>query len=734
MTREAVQRLLTSLGDLLRARLTPALKALFDAADDSLFEMAEHCTDGVRQQAFFNGMRECRRQRAHLERATLALLSSRLGETRGDFRHAEPEALSLIPEDELEESVAISGMVERAESTNARALHALTQRFAFLLGDVQLSESNLPVGPARISAAFASACEPLELDTEARLVLFKLFDRHVLGALSTLYSEINIQLAGAGVLPTLSASSPLSDRRKSRPEESAAPMAPRPRRDDAELAAETTALVGRAFDLIAQRRGQLQGSASTGASDGPAGVEGLSASTLLGALTRVQRQVANHPEHAPTATALKQQILRESERLGAADARLSSHDERTIDLLGLLFQYVEKDDNLPEPLQSTLARMHLPMLQTALSEPGMLSDEQHPARLLLDELGQAAQGWSANADPGGRMMSRIRSVVDTVVGKYEGDSGIFERGLREFRGFVDATRRRAELSEQRAVEAAMGRERLQLARRKVRQSLQARQQAVKALPWVRQVLNRPWANYLVLLWLRQGEQSEAYADALGFADELIWCTQAGANPDDVHRLRSRKGLLESQLRQGLTTVAYHDSEIEDMLTELNGLLAWRLGEIDPPEYLQRGDQTSEDADFGPGAEIELEDQPLPDDIDPSTLQRIRDLRPGTWVEFTGEDGEIERAKLSWISPISGRCLFVNRTGLKVGERRPIDLVEDLEKGLAKVLEAASLLRRALGAVVAELQSSLPDPTSDTHAEAEHGPTADRSDDARASGD
>ena len=216
----------------------------------------------------------------------------------------------------------------------------------------KLSEANLPVGPARISKAFANACEPLDLDTEARLVLYKLFDRHVLGTLGTLYSEINIQLADAGVLPTLSASSPLSERRKSRPEESMASAAPEQRHDDAELAAETTALVGRALELITRRRAELQGTSKSTQSQG----EGLSAATLLGALTRVQRQVANHPDHAPKAGTLKQQILRESERLGAAEARLSSQDEHTIDLLGLLFQHVEKDDNLPEPLASPPAQ------------------------------------------------------------------------------------------------------------------------------------------------------------------------------------------------------------------------------------------------------------------------------------------------------------------------------------------------------------------------------------------
>ena len=703
MSSEAKQRLIRSLDGLLRARLMPALQALFDAVDENLFEMAEHSVNGRRQQLLFEGLHECRRQRARLQSETVERFVERLTDTSRDPVPGNDDGLSLVPNDELEESVAVSAAVDRCENAHARALHALVQRFASFFEDAGLDESRLPVGPHRLAATFVATCRRLDVETEVRLVVFKLFDQHVLGTLGSLYSEINLQLADAGVLPTLSASSPIPERRPPRTSEPAAPPARTEREVDEELAAETSRLVGLALNLLAGRK-QAQADGADAASAGASG-EPLTAATLLGAMTRVQRQIANHPETTPTAGTLKQHILQESERLGAGSSQLRQQDEQTIDLLGLLFRYVEQDRNLPEPLQPTLARMHLPMLQTALSEPGMLGDQQHPARLLLDELGSAAQGWSANADPGERMLSRIRSVVDTVVGKYEGDSGIFERGLREFRGFVEATRRRAELSEQRAVEAVQGRERLQLARSKVRQALQSRLQTAAPVPWVRQVLNRPWANYLVLLWLRQGEQSEAYANALGFVDALIWCGQVDGETEDTRRLRSQRAALESQLRQGLTTVAYHDSEIEDLLTELNGLLAWRLGEITAPDYLQRGVESSDAADFGPGAnaEPELEDQPLPDDIPPATLQRIRDLRPGAWIEFTGENGEVERAKLSWISPISCRCLFVNRTGLKVGERRPIELVEDLEKGLARVLEAASLLRRALSAVVDDLR-------------------------------
>src|SRR5690606_13000493 len=121
-----------------------------------------------------------------------------------------------------------------------------------------------------------------------------------------------------------------------------------------------------------------------------------------------------------------------------------------------------------------------------------------------------AIGWSRSTDPDERLLARIQDTVDTLLVKFDGDTGMFERLLHEFRGYTEATRRRAELSEQRAVEAALGRERLHLARRHGDAELHARMQANPPPPWLRQLLQRPWSNYLVLLWLRQGETSPAF--------------------------------------------------------------------------------------------------------------------------------------------------------------------------------------------------------------------------------
>jgi len=87
-----------------------------------------------------------------------------------------------------------------------------------------------------------------------------------------------------------------------------------------------------------------------------------------------------------------------------------------------------------------------------------------------------------------------------------------------------------------------------------------------------------------------------------------------------------------------------------------------------------------------------------------------DFFKGLLVEFANAEASTkERAKLSWISPISGRYLFVNRRGLKVADHSQVSLAAALANGRATVLESALLFDRAMDAIVEKLRQ----PGSDT---------------------
>ncbi|HWS25167.1 MAG TPA: DUF1631 family protein, partial [Xanthomonadales bacterium] len=94
------------------------------------------------------------------------------------------------------------------------------------------------------------------------------------------------------------------------------------------------------------------------------------------------------------------------------------------------------------------------------------------------------------------------------------------------------------------------------------------------------------------------------------------------------------------------------------------------------------------------------------EIQDSYYDLARGIKVGTWVEFRHGETRAERAKLSWVSPISSKFLFVNRKGLKVADKTIWALASELRHGRAMLLEDVPLFDRALDAIVERLKSSV----------------------------
>jgi len=109
--------------------------------------------------------------------------------------------------------------------------------------------------------------------------------------------------------------------------------------------------------------------------------------------------------------------------------------------------------------------------------------------------------------------------------------------------------------------------------------------------------------------------------------------------------------------------------------------------------------------IGATADIEIEAEHTDSNLDDDDeyLLRVRSLKIGTWIEFTDAAGHPERAKISWISALSARLLFVNRKGLKVAEMSVFALAKELRAGTAQVLEVAPIFERALTSIMNKLK-------------------------------
>jgi len=722
--------LLNTVRDIASRRLQLLANGMFEHVDDALFDLAEKAENNAAQMHYFDGMREVRKRRPTVERAFLAAVTRGIADFATQQRaSANPPSagvplpigtveLTLVADNELEESLAITSMIGKNETRLTRDLYAVNQRLSVIYGGIRVEDSNNPVAPASLTQAFRQAMRELSAEMRVKLIIYKLFDRYVLAALDELYQEINTELVRAGVLPQLRHEVQRSGAASAGPAAAAAAQAGAqigdvPLADDAA----SSELLQTLRTLFSARRGDMPENLPVG---GPLQVPTVN--ELIGALSVLQSQAATVGSPLPLrgaastaavmqeAAHLKEQLLTQIGSLrGERPGQVATMDEDTIDLVGMLFEFILEDRNLPAEMQVLLARLQIPYLKAAILDRRLFAHRQHPARRLLDSLADVAKGWSPESDRDHRLHDKVKSIVDAMLQEFDDDLTIFDRLNLDLQDFQDQSRRRSELAEQRVAESTRGREKLEQARRRAAKEILTRIGDHSLPPLIHGILSRAWANYMVLTILRQGEESSEFRDSLRFVNDFIASTRPARGIDERRTLRQMLPGIERSLRRGLANVAFQESDIERLLAQLHTYYRHQLGEPIPEAEVQAVEETavlpipdSIQPITETEAALEADEAPPEAEEDTPELRMVHELKPGIWLEFATDGETIERAKLSWVSPMSGRYLFVNRRGLKVADYAPYELAREIIAGRARVLESTALFDRALDAIVGRL--------------------------------
>jgi hypothetical protein len=136
--------------------------------------------------------------------AELALLQSPVV-VRGQMttRPRRANEMSLVNDQEIEETSALTDAATRAELQNSLPLFLLGQRFGVLAGRPAFDAETLPIGPQALCRSIRRAVEHINLDVHARLLMYRAFERNVMRDYSSLIEQLNGDLARNGVLPNL---------------------------------------------------------------------------------------------------------------------------------------------------------------------------------------------------------------------------------------------------------------------------------------------------------------------------------------------------------------------------------------------------------------------------------------------------------------------------------------------------------------------------------------------------
>jgi hypothetical protein len=392
--------------------------------------------------------------------------------------------------------------------------------------------------------------------------------------------------------------------------------------------------------------------------------------------------------------------------------QLAEADADTFDLVGMLFDFVLKDVGRDGVTHNLLTRLQVPVLKVALKDKSFFTRRQHPARAFLNAIAEAGQLWAEHDDADLQLVENMQILVERVLEEFDQDTHVFESLLKDLTGHLNVLTRKADVSERRHIEASKGREKLETAKADARAAV-ARLVSERQPPkMVQQLLEQAWADVLSLLSLRHGVASNEYQAALKTADQVIDSVTPNQGGERRREIKHGTPALNHRIEQGLAQVGFSETEAKALIRNLEECQTWALAEGQPktiPQQLLKPIPVAKTR-LGKDAEAEKAAKappmaPLSRD-EQAMLDKIKQIPFGTWFDFViNQQGVKARRKLSWFSPVSSKCLFVNARGMKVDERSMEHLARDLVRGVALIVDdsGSTLIDRALSTIMRTLK-------------------------------
>ena len=621
-------------------RILPLLKELLDGTDDALFEMADRSQSNADHHLYFDSMRQIRLNRADIERRFAESLEdafeSAFSAASGRVTSAldtDAADMNLVAEDDLEISVAVSGITSKITSQFSLPIMELTKRLDHLARHATVNERSNPLGPQRVSEAFAGAIDSIDVDIRIRIILLKLFERMVMQRMGPIYEEANRALADAGVLKdlrrTLGRARNPHGAARTRP----APGGGAARGSDGNRPAESAGYVpsgsagasgqggpavgggyGNGSGYAQAGSGQAPGAGYGGAGDGGAiepgaggyggfsTIQGLLAGArdgngeglnpagesagagnmiatpaLVDLLTSVQNESSHEAsdiEHVPALMDLRQVLVtRAPDITGQALNHLGRADEDVVNFIGMLFDYILNDRNLAIPMKALIARLQIPVVKLAIIDKSFFDRSAHPARQLLNELSSVGIGWSSAAElKRDAVYDMVESVVIRVLNGFSSDPAIFDSLLAELREFRSRDAVRHTRMEQRVKETESGRARTLTAKQEVQRVINQKVCGLRLPHEVGRFLSDVWSRALVYVSLREGATSNAWESLIVTLDDLLWSLQPLDAMEDIERRDDIKPELLDRLTDGMQLIQIADGEQQNWLTVIGAQL------------------------------------------------------------------------------------------------------------------------------------------------------------------
>lgn len=440
----------------------------------------------------------------------------------------------------------------------------------------------------------------------------------------------------------------------------------------------------------------------------------------------IQRQLATtgRDDRAAISTpALLQELQQRKQAL--KEAASTPVERATIEIVALLFQSILTEEKIPAVVRVWFARLQMPVLRVAVSEPDFFATTDHPARKLIDRMGACVMGFDISSRAAGDALDKeIKRVVQVVEAYPDTGRRVFQTVLTEFERFLEhyfkteneATRKGVSLAQQVEQRETMA----------IQYTIELRKMLneVPVQEGVRNFLFHVWADVLATMALKTGAASDATKVMKRAAADLIWSAGAKVSREERADVIRRLPPLLKTLREGMAEAGLAPEKQDEHIQALNDSLAAaftakaaaipaeRLEELmarleDLEEMLPDADEMQIDESIvmdlsgheSTELQIVTEGGSMPT---PAMIAWARELQVGGWYMLEHR-GRIESVQLAWHGMRKQLSLFVSQQGRGTLFQQH-RLASYLQAGLLVPAQDEALTVRATRSALAKLDA------------------------------
>jgi hypothetical protein len=292
-----------------------------------------------------------------------------------------------------------------------------------------------------------------------------------------------------------------------------------------------------------------------------------------------QRVDADGPAHNPQALARDLQAQKRDLKQAAA----TPAERATIEIVALLFQNILMDERLPASVRVWFARLQMPVLRVAVSEPDFFATLDHPARLLIDRMGGCVMGFAgggevagaegAQGEPQGDVLHKeIKRIVQTVEAYPDTGRRVFQTVLIEFERFLEKYFREGNEASRKGVSLAQQLEQREAFAIQYTIELRKMLDAVPVHEGIREFLFKVWADVLAQSAVLTAPGSDETKDLQRMAGDLIWSASAKTTREERNLVLQRLPPLLKLLRSGMAKAGMPLERQDEHMKALNAAL------------------------------------------------------------------------------------------------------------------------------------------------------------------